>query len=449
MLRIRDELLAMDDPCLQSALAAIYGSKMRPMCDCRPVGVEMYIAKIVGKFIVKRMPNTGADHAPACDSYEPPPELSGLGEVLGSAIEENAVDGTTTLKLDFSLARSSGKKVPSPGTSEKDSVATDGNKLTLRGMLHYLWEQAGFNRWMPSMESKRSWSDIRKYLLLAAENKRAKGTELIERLYIPEPFSAERKGEIAQRRVARLSKAAVSGKGGRQMMIVVGEIAQFGTARYGYKIRFRHVPDCDFMMKEDLHKRLHKRFASELELWSSNADKGAHLTAIATFLVGPTGIPSIEEIALMTVSSGWIPFESQFELTLLELLVNSRRRFMKGLRYNLAASTPLAVAVLLDTQPQATALYIVPYGVDDAYLQKLAELIEGSKLGVWKWELEAADMPVIPAAVTRLIPANPISPTDHNGAGRDTNFARCSATAEAASGTLKFDAPVSAPEPGK
>ncbi|MBV9035044.1 MAG: DUF1173 family protein, partial [Acidobacteriaceae bacterium] len=33
----------------------------------------------------------------------PPAELSGLGEVLGSAIQENVNDGTTSLKFAFSL----------------------------------------------------------------------------------------------------------------------------------------------------------------------------------------------------------------------------------------------------------------------------------------------------------------------------------------------------------
>jgi len=47
----------------------------------------MYIAKVGNRYIVKRMPDTGQLHSPDCDSYEPPAELSGLGEVLGSAIK--------------------------------------------------------------------------------------------------------------------------------------------------------------------------------------------------------------------------------------------------------------------------------------------------------------------------------------------------------------------------
>jgi len=369
MLRIHDELFEIADPGLPAALASIYGSKVRPVCTCR--NVEMYIAKVSGKYAVKRMPNTGPDHSPGCDSYEPPAELSGLGQVIGTAIEEDADEGMTTLKLGFSLSKVSGKKAPSPSTGEKDSVKTDGNKLTLRGTLHYLWDQAGFTRWSPAMENRRSWPVIRKYLLLAAENKMTKGSALVDRLYVPEPFSEDRKSEIAQRRMAQLAKASAPAKETRQLMIVIGEIKEIGTARFGFKIRFKHVPDCDFMMNEDLHKRLRKRFATEIELWSSNADNGVHLMAIATFSVGHTGVPSFEEIAVMVVSSGWVPFENQFELMLLNSLTEKKRRFVKGLRYNLASTVPLACAVLQDTHPQPTALYVTPFGANEEFVQAL------------------------------------------------------------------------------
>lgn len=396
MLRVQEHLFELSDPSLTPALASIYGSKVRPFCDCQPGGVEMYIAKITGKFAVKRMPNTGQDHAPHCDSYEPPAELSGLGQLLGNAIDENADEGVTTLKLGFSLTKVPGKTAPCVGMAEKDSVKSDGNKLTLRGTLHYLWEQAGFNRWSPAMEGKRSWAVIRKYLLLAAENKIAKAGALAERLYIPEPFSADKKSEIAYRRAARLAKAAAPAKETLQLMIVIGEVAEIGKARFGFKIRFKHVPDCDFMMNEELHKRLQNRFASELSLWNSNADNGAHLMAIATVGIGSTGVPSFEEIALMVVSGSWVPFENQFDLVLLGMLSEKKRRYVKGLRYNLTSTTPLAAAVLSDTDPLPTALYVLPPGASGAYLEEISQLVDASKLPSIKWSPDSGEFPILP-----------------------------------------------------
>jgi hypothetical protein len=222
--RIGEQRIKSDDPGMNDALAHAYTAKTRPVCVCRDPGIEMYIAKVAGKFVIKRMPNSGGDHAPACDSYEPPPELSGLGQVMGTAIQEDPEEGLTALKLDFSLTKVAGRSAPIASGAETDSVKTDGNKLTLRGTLHYLWEEAGFNRWAPNMAGKRSWYVIRKYLMQAAEDKMAKGASLADILYIPESFNAEKKNEITQRRIAHMGKAAATVKGSRRLMIVIGEV---------------------------------------------------------------------------------------------------------------------------------------------------------------------------------------------------------------------------------
>jgi len=398
MLRIHDELFEPSDPGLAAALASLYGTGVRPACMCQAKGVEMYIAKIAGRYAVRRMPRTGPDHAADCDSYEPPAELSGLGQLMGTAIDEDTEQGTITLRFGFSLTKTLRKNAPSAGTTEKDGVKPGGDRLTLRGTLHYLWEQAGFNRWSPAMEGKRSWAVIRKYLLLAAENKIAKGGALTERLYIPETFSADRKAEIAQRRMSCLARASAPAKETRQLMIVMGEIAEIGKSRFGFRVRFRHVPDCDFMMSPDLHARLQKRFATEIGLWDANSANGVHLIAIATVGTDQTGVPVFEEIALMAVSPDWVPFETQFELMLLTTLRERKRRYVKGLRYNLPSTSPLATLVLSDTGLRPTALYVVPFGAPGDYLGKMNELLENSRLASWKWEPGTADLPALPPA---------------------------------------------------
>jgi len=60
----------------------------------------MYIAQLEGRHFVKRMPLSGRDHDPACPSYDPPYELSGLGPLIGNAIQVDA-NGRTMLKIDF------------------------------------------------------------------------------------------------------------------------------------------------------------------------------------------------------------------------------------------------------------------------------------------------------------------------------------------------------------
>ncbi|MES8333716.1 DUF1173 family protein, partial [Cutibacterium acnes] len=120
--QIRGHSIHSDDPALPELLAGIYGARERPLCLCRSPGIEMYVAKVENKYIVKRMPHSGSDHAPACDSYEPPPELSGLGQVIGSAIQESPDEGTVTLKFDFSLSKGASRAAPAPSGREADSV---------------------------------------------------------------------------------------------------------------------------------------------------------------------------------------------------------------------------------------------------------------------------------------------------------------------------------------
>ncbi|CAK7035907.1 MAG: hypothetical protein BACC_04489 [Bacteroides sp.] len=394
--KIGNQVIDSTDTGLAEALARIHGSKERPLCLCKQPGVAMYVAKVGNLFIIKRMPNSGTAHSPNCDSFQPPEELSGLGQVAGTAIEEDPDAGVTKLKLDFSLSKTPGKKAPAPSSSESDSVKTDGTKLTLRSTLHYLWDQAQFSRYTPAMTGKRTWGVIRRHLLLAAADKAAKGQGLGQILFIPETFILEKKDEITQRRTSRFMKIAAQEKGARQLMIVIGEVKEITTSRYGFKVVFKHLPDCHFMMNEDLHKRLHKRFESELDLWGGLED--SHLILIATFGVSKSGIPTIEEAALMNVCGGsWIPFENVTEHNFVKQLCEDNRAFNKGLRYNMPSSKPMASVVLTDTGTDPVALYLVPAGAGDSYREELDELTSNSDLQSWIWDT-AESMPILPGA---------------------------------------------------
>ncbi|MCL4698465.1 MAG: DUF1173 family protein, partial [Burkholderiaceae bacterium] len=131
------------------AIANAHAAHQRPRCLCLAEGVEMYVARLGEGYIVKRMPDTGSHHAPDCPSYEPPAEFSGLGQVLGSAITEDPATGETTLKLDFPLTKMPGRSTIPPTGGEGDSVSSTGTKLSLRGLLHYLWDQTELTRWHP------------------------------------------------------------------------------------------------------------------------------------------------------------------------------------------------------------------------------------------------------------------------------------------------------------
>ncbi len=382
----------------QDVLKSIYDQKDRPLCLCREgQGVKMYVSRINSDFyIIKRMPNTGQEHALDCESFEPPEGLSGLGEVNGQAIKEDPESGNTMLKFDFSLSKGARRAPPTGGGEEKDSVKSDGKKLTLRGTLHYLWEEAGFNKWSPAMEGKRNWGVIRRYVLNAAVNKLAKGEALGNLIYMPEVFNVDQKDQIRERR-EKLLRAMATNKEQRGLMILIAEVKEFKEAGFGYQMTVKHVPDRQFVIESDLGKRLVKRFRNELDAWPGLS--GTKLLTIATFSVSQNVVAKIEEISLVTVNENWLPYDNGAEKALLDKLIEEKRRFTKMMRYNLPSTRPIATAVLQDRGEAAdlTALYVVPLNAEPTYYDALKRVIEESGIQVWQWdENSEASPPALP-----------------------------------------------------
>lgn len=372
-----------DSPGFQPGLKRAYYTKIRPLCPCREPPTTMYIAKVNGHYIVKRMPNTGNDQDLECKSYEIPSGLSGLGQVMGSAINENVEDGLTTLRFDFSLSKGASKAIPSGKVEEKNSVKTDGKKLGLRGLLHYLWEQAEFNKWSPGMAGKRNWFVIRKYLYEAAKDKLVKNLSLDSLLFIPEIFDLDHKAGINKRRKIDLKHLHETDKS-QPFMLVEGEVKDIVTARFGHKMVLKHMPDFPILLNDDIYNRMLKRFAVELELWAAN-DHG-HLLVIGTFSLNASGIAIFQEIALMTVTQIWIPYDNADELSLLMDLIKTNRRFIKCLRYNFTLTTPTASVLLSEQDKSMTAVFVCPANASEDYRDDLQILIQdcGVKSQVWE-----------------------------------------------------------------
>jgi len=246
---INGRIFAAQDPGLQEALARIYGTPARPRCLCIAEGVEMYVSKFKD-FVIKRMPETAAEHRPTCPSYEPPASDSGLGEVLGQAIIERGPEGVE-LRLDFPLTRRIGRSFATVDPQRPGEITVARKTLSLRGLLHYLWERAGFNRWYPRMQGKRSYWVLRKFLLQASEEVETKGLHLAERVFVPEYFSREQAAGIAQRRDEALWILLSPDPDMHfKMMIALGELKAFNETTLGYHLYFRHLPDRPFFIEK-------------------------------------------------------------------------------------------------------------------------------------------------------------------------------------------------------
>jgi hypothetical protein len=358
----------------------------------------MYIARLTRPndgFIVKRMPESGHLHAPDCPSYEPPPDFTGLGQVLGSAIIEDTTTGQTILKLDFPLTKVPGRSTLPPIGHENDSVKSHGSRLSLRGLLHYLWDQAELTRWHPGFAGRRSWATVRRHLLAAADDKVARGDPLRTRLYIPETFSIEQRDALNARRLAHWSRVVPRPGKPAQSLILIGEIKELLPARFGYKAIIKHLPDQAFSLDEVLYRRLERRFEATLSLWGTT--DCLHMMAIATFALSCAGLPSLDELALMPVTNQWLPVDSAFDLQLTARLISERRSFIKTLRYNLATRHELPSVLLTDTDNAPTPMTIeqLDWHAERTPCDDGAGTNEG-EASPWRWRVTEESMPTLP-----------------------------------------------------
>lgn len=374
----------------QALLGAFHQFGGRPMCLCKPDGVEMYIAKIeTGVYVIKRMPNSAQGHNSNCDHFEIPAGLSGLSQVMGSAIQENQVDQCIDLKFDFALSKT-GKRAPIAGSgAEKDSVVANPNRLTLRGLLHYLWEEAGFNRWVPKMAGRRNWFVIRKHLLAAAEGKRSSAGSLADLLYMPEAYDEINHKAIAQRRLSLLARAAQSTSKGQKLILAVGVLDRIDMGGSGHRMFLQHAPDFPMLIADDLHRRLMKRFHIEFGL--SDYFEHARMMVIATVWVDTSGVSRVDQMSVMMVSPNWIPFESSFESSLFEELTAKNRYFIRGMRYNLTSEKVLASCMLTDCLPPVAMLI-------NASAEGETQAAPEIPFALWTWEVAKESMPSFPVA---------------------------------------------------
>ncbi len=390
---IKGRVIAVDDPQLQVALAQVYDTPERPRCLCVPGGVEMYVA-LHRQFVVKRMPDSGSNHHPGCPSYEPEFQQSGLGELVGEAVLESE-SGRVELRVDFPWTRVPGRGVPRGEPQDVSEVGVPGRRMTLRALMHFLFERAGFNRWSPAMAGKRNQGVVRKYLLEAAEEIMVKGVPLAERLYVPEPFNESVKAEAAQRRREKL--AVLRPKDGQTpLAIVIGELKASEATGQGRRVWIRHMPDAPLLIAGKSWERVERVFAPLFEARDADTSRPVRLVLVALIRARREYTYEIDAASLMLASEHWIPIEGVHELPLIDTLVAQHRRFVKPLRYDARSVAAFPNALLLDTGPAPMQLHVVSAFMDAKERVAKEKAIASGKLDAWVWWTDQP-MPAFPA----------------------------------------------------
>lgn len=305
----------------------------------------MYVSR-VAQYVIKRMPETGHQHHPLCPSHELEAGKSGRSELVGKGI--TLQDGQILLRTAFALDRSVGRTaVRGEGTGDSPAVRASEKHLSLRGLLHLLWDESRFNYWKPAMRGKRPWRVVRKYLMAAAEGMRVKGFTLTDRLLIPEQFEKEDADNQIQRRKERLRMLASADGRHQPGMLVIGELKEHAeTAAGGVKVLIKHMPELPLLMDAKTWERLSKVFKGFLD--AKDVDDSLRLVIGALIYGRPEGTIQVESATLMLTTNDWIPVEGPHDVELVSALEKEDRVFEKPLRYECASAAPFPNAVLLD-----------------------------------------------------------------------------------------------------
>lgn len=384
----------------QSILACAYSEKGRARCQCRPEGVEMYVAK-KNRYFLARMPGTGSSHLPGCRSYSLPAKFSGLSDYSDSAIRSRA-DGIACIAINFNLSRFDKDRTTLNGDAHSGRPRREKrDSLSLLGLLHYLWDEAELNRWVPKMAGKRNWAVVRHHLNQAAEKVETKGLQLASRLFMPEQFDKAKAAAINERHVAAI-KAIVPGGEDRvvKFMLVLGAVKSIEKSEFGRKITLFHLPNHPIWLREKAAVQMEARF--KFELLSAGDEKRAG-NLVAFMLVEASCKPNLSAngIVLMSTTPNWIPLRNPQERLLADKLTANDRSFHKPLQFDSSAEASFPSFLLTDAGDEVAPLEVVtPDDGVDKIAETLKRIANNSKKSIakWIWDVRSApSMPDLPA----------------------------------------------------
>jgi hypothetical protein len=392
---VRGRVYATGDRDLQDALARVYNSSERPRCMCVQGGVEMYVAKHA-EFVIKRMPGTGQLHHVACQSFEPEAGVSGIGELMGEAIVEHAPE-QVEIRTAFPLARVAGKPMPrGEAADDPSSINAPRKRMSLRAVLHFLYDRAGFNRWYPAMQGRRTQSVICRYLTAAARGVMLKGAPLEDRLFVPEQFRVAEAEEIGERRRRKLAmllspEADVQFK----MAILIGQLTGVEPTTYGRRMTIKHMPDVALYIDTKAWERAERAYGAILQAVGADVEHKPRVVMAALIYAKREHIYQVDSLTLMLVTEQWVPLDGLYELPLVEMLQRQGRAFIKPLKFGAKTAAGFPNVLLLDAGPAPVPLNVVSPFMDAKDRTTKDKMIKSVGGGAWYWETER-DMPSLP-----------------------------------------------------
>ncbi|MCL1961368.1 MAG: DUF1173 domain-containing protein [Desulfovibrionaceae bacterium] len=199
-----------------------------------------------------------------------------------------------------------GRGVASGEPSDPGKVAAPRQRMSLRALAHFLFERAGFNRWVPGMAGKRNQGVLCRHLMEAAAEITVKGKPLAERLYVPEQFSETSKAAAAQRRCDKLF-ILLPHEGQSPLAVIMGEFKICETTAFGRRVWIKHMPDTPLLIAGKVWERARRVYGADFEVLDAHAGRKPRLVMTALVRAKREHVYEIDALNLMLVNEQWIP----------------------------------------------------------------------------------------------------------------------------------------------
>jgi hypothetical protein len=172
-------------------------------------------------------------------------------------------------------------------------------RLTLRDLILFLWNEAELTTWRPEFAGRRTWAVVRHHLLRAATDVWVNGVPLARALFIPEPFSVAKAEEIRARRIDHLARFVGHRSTRQRRMLLIGEVKEWTTSAPQPRVVIKHLPDTIL------------RLSAKGPGWQAGHEPNgeAPLRQVMGATLGLSGNKglTIEEFQIIPMSAEWLP----------------------------------------------------------------------------------------------------------------------------------------------
>jgi Protein of unknown function (DUF1173) len=357
-----------------------------PLCTCTTQGVAMHVARHAGRYIIKRMPNSGHLHAAHCESFSGLPSYAkDIYDHL--AVRQKNAAAPVHIALTVPLTTLNHAPAHPANLSLLSSPKNQNHKhtsMTLRGYLHLLWESAGLNVYLPDIDNRRNYTQVSARMEQVAEDQFVLGgrQQMSERIYVPSvaPAQAYRqdaagKKLLEQHYQAQISQLEDKFAAARDMcqsnedpiVLMLGELmsvrrqeAADGAPPPAFlqlKSSGVHHEVRDY---QGIVAALEKNYPGKIAQMLSPGYRDEERENLHLWMLLGVQLKTHENTGrkylrlaygnCLLCSDKHIPVESSYELAVAKLLQHERRHFVKPLRYE-SDKAARPDFVLLDTRP--------------------------------------------------------------------------------------------------